>query len=110
MKNKLLLGAFLTILGAWLKFVGAKAPASRYSILMLGQITAALGQPFFLNVPTFYSDKWFTASSRVTANAIMSLSNAVGAAIGQIVNPAIASTPGDIPNMVFFLIFLNLER
>jgi hypothetical protein len=67
---------------------------------MVGQILAGAGQPFFLNVPTHYSDKWFSASSRVSATALMSLSNAIGAAIGELVTPFMASEASDIPNMV----------
>ena len=67
---------------------------------MVGQIIAGAGQPFFLNVPTHYSDKWFSATSRVSATALMSLANAIGAAIGQLVNPFLAPNASDIPNMV----------
>jgi hypothetical protein len=66
----------------------------------VGQIIAGAGQPFFLNVPTHYSDKWFSATSRVSATALMSLANAIGAAIGQLVNPFLAPNASDIPNMV----------
>jgi MFS transporter, FLVCR family, MFS-domain-containing protein 7 len=67
---------------------------------MVGQIITGAGQPFFLNVPTHYSDKWFSATSRVSATALMSLANAVGAAVGQLVNPFLAPNASDIPNMV----------
>jgi FLVCR family MFS transporter 7 len=68
---------------------------------MVGQIMAGAGQPFFLNVPTHYSDKWFSATSRVSATALMSLANAIGAAIGELVNPFLAPTANVIPSMVF---------
>ena len=67
---------------------------------MVGQIITGAGQPFFLNVPTHYSDKWFSATSRVSATALMSLANAIGAAVGQLVNPFLAPNASDIPNMV----------
>jgi hypothetical protein len=70
---------------------------------MVGQIITGAGQPFFLNVPTHYSDKWFSATSRVSATALMSLANAIGAAVGQLVNPFLAPNAEDIPNMVLNL-------
>jgi len=90
----------LTIIGAWLKYAGAKASSTPFALVMVGQILSGAGQPFFLNVPTHYSDKWFSASSRVSATALMSLSNAIGAAVGQLVDPFMAATAADIPNMV----------
>ena len=89
-----------TIIGAWLKYVGAKASSTPFAVVMLGQIITGAGQPFFLNVPTHYSDKWFSATSRVSATALMSLANAIGAAVGELVNPFLAPTANDIPSMV----------
>jgi FLVCR family MFS transporter 7 len=92
------MGAAVTVAGSWLKFAGGKV--NSFPLVMVGQIIAAAGQPFFLSVATHYSDKWFSATSRVSATALMSLSNAVGAAVGQLVNPFLASQASDIPNMV----------
>jgi MFS transporter, FLVCR family, MFS-domain-containing protein 7 len=103
------MGAVLTIVGAWLKYAGAQAPSTPFWLVMLGQIISGAGQPFFLNVPTHYSDKWFSAQSRVTATALMSLANAIGAAIGQLVDPFLAPNSGDIPSMVRPFDILNLK-
>lgn len=97
---QLVSGAVVTIIGAWLKYAGAKTSSPSFALLMVGQIVSGAGQPFFLNVPTHYSDKWFSATSRVSATALMSLSNAIGAAVGQLVDPFLAPTANDIPNMV----------
>src|SRR5271154_6200185 len=94
--GQLIAGAVCTIIGAWLKYVGAKASSTPFAVVMVGQIIAGAGQPFFLNVPTHYSDKWFSATSRVTATALMSLANA----IGELVNPFLAPNADDIPSMV----------
>jgi hypothetical protein len=94
------MGAVLTIVGAWLKYAGAQASSTPFWVVMLGQIISGAGQPFFLNVPTHYSDKWFSAQSRVSATALMSLANAIGAAVGQLVNPFLAPNSSDIPSMV----------
>ena len=89
-----------TIIGAWLKYVGAKAGSTPFAVVIVGQIISGAGQPFFLNVSTHYSDKWFSATSRVSATALMSLANAIGAAVGELVNPFLAPTANDIPSMV----------
>jgi FLVCR family MFS transporter 7 len=94
------MGAVLTIVGSWLKYGGAQAPSKPFWLVILGQIISGAGQPFFLNVPTHYSDKWFSAQSRVSATALMSLANAIGAAVGQLVNPFLAPNSSDIPSMV----------
>ena len=98
--RQLISGALLTVVGAWVKYAGARATSSPFAIVVVGQLISGAGQPFFLNVPTHYSDKWFSATSRVSATALMSLSNAVGAAVGQLVNPFMAPNADDIPNMV----------
>jgi len=95
------LGAIFTVIGSWLKYAGAQASSTPFWLVMLGQIITGAGQPFFLNVPTHYSDKWFTATSRVSATALMSLSNAVGAAVGQLVDPYMAPNAVNIPDMVW---------
>jgi MFS transporter, FLVCR family, MFS-domain-containing protein 7 len=88
------------VVGAWFKYGGARTASPSFPLVMVGQIITGAGQPFFLNVPTHYSDKWFSATSRVSATALMSLANAIGAAVGQLVNPFLATKPSEIPNMV----------
>lgn len=70
---------------------------------MLGQILIGFAQPFVLSSPTYYSDAWFTSRGRVTATALASLSNPFGAAIGQLVNPFLATKAEHIPNMVLYI-------
>lgn len=98
------IGAALTFVGTWLKFAGGKASSTLFGLVLVGQIVSGAGQPFFLNVPTHYSDKWFTSVSRVTATALMSLSNAVGAALGELINPFLAPNAYNIPDMVVLLL------
>ncbi|EWC44086.1 hypothetical protein DRE_07221 [Drechslerella stenobrocha 248] len=79
----LLLAAGFSVLGVWLRFIGAKVNSSNgghFAVVMLGQILIGFGQPFVLNAPAFYGDLWFTSRGRVTANALVSLSNPLGAA------------------------------
>lgn len=46
----------------------------RFVVVMIGQTTAALAQPFLLGSPTKLAAVWFGADERATANMIASLS------------------------------------
>lgn len=93
----------MTVIGAWFKYGGSRTSSPSFPLVMVGQIITGAGQPFFLNVPTHYSDKWFSATSRVSATALMSLANAIGAAVGQLVNPFLATESSEIPSMVHIM-------
>ena len=47
---------------------------SRFVVVMIGQTSAALAQPFLLGSPTKLAAVWFGADERATANMIASLS------------------------------------
>jgi cyanate permease len=70
---------------------------------MFGQILMGFSQPFFLNAAPHYSDLWFTPRGRVSATAVVSLSNPVGAALAQLIDPMLATKASDIPNMVLYV-------
>jgi hypothetical protein len=70
---------------------------------MFGQILTGIAQPFALCAPTRYSDIWFTGGGRVAATALTSLSNPFGAAVGQFVDPILATDASQIPNMVLWV-------
>ena len=74
---------------------------------MFGQILIGFAQPFLLCAPTRYSDIWFTPQGRVTATAIASLANPFGGAVGQLVNPFLATQPGDIPSMTLYVAIIS---
>jgi hypothetical protein len=50
--------------GNWLRYAGTKK--NIFALVMVGQIFIGLAQPFGLSSITFYTDKWFTSSSRVS--------------------------------------------
>ena len=70
---------------------------------MVGQILIGFAQPFVLTAPTQYSDLWFSPQGRVSATAVMSLANPFGGALGQLVNPFIATSPARIPAMTLYI-------
>ena len=77
-------GSLVTI-GNWLRYIGTLKEI--FPLLMVGQIFIGLAQPFALGSVGYFTDMWFTSSSRVTANSIASISNPLGGAIGQLVGP-----------------------
>ncbi|KAI4267518.1 MAG: hypothetical protein LQ337_008308, partial [Flavoplaca oasis] len=69
---------------------------------MFGQILIGLAQPFVLSAPTYYSSLWFSPRGRVSATAVASLANPLGGALGQLINPFLATSPKDIPYMTLY--------
>ena len=106
-RTALYFAAVFSVLGVWIRFIAAKvdsAEGGHFGAVMFGQIligtfnhsllmelslvlhfsdTGYIGfaQPFVLGAPAYYSDLWFTSKGRVTANALISLSNPLGAAV-----------------------------
>lgn len=70
---------------------------------MVGQILIGLAQPFVLAAPTHYSELWFSPAGRVSATAVASLANPFGGALGQLINPFLATTPSAIPSMTLYV-------
>ncbi|KAK9465107.1 major facilitator superfamily domain-containing protein [Lipomyces arxii] len=104
-KTSMLISAVLVIVGSWVRVAGARANDNhgKFGVLMFGQILIGFGQPFCLNAPSYYTDMWFTSKSRISANALASLSNPLGGAIGQLVSPAFVVKTSDFPNMILWV-------
>ncbi|KAF3128608.1 hypothetical protein TWF594_011514 [Orbilia oligospora] len=109
-RTALLFAAGFSITGVWLRFIGARVSSSHgghFPVVMVGQILIGFGQPFVLSAPAYYSDLWFTSKQRITANALISLSNPLGAALGQLIDPFLVSRPGDIPSMLLYIAIIT---
>ncbi|KAI5837831.1 major facilitator superfamily domain-containing protein [Morchella snyderi] len=100
-KTAILVASILTLSGNWIRYAGTRTQS--FSAVMVGQILIGFAQPFVLSAPTYYSDLWFTSSGRISATALASLSNPLGAALGQLINPIIATSPEKIPGMVLWV-------
>lgn len=100
-KPAMLACSLFVLSGNWIRYAGTRT--GNFPAVMFGQILIGFAQPFVLSAPTYYSDLWFTSRGRITATALASLSNPVGAALGQIVNPLIATSPDKLPEMVLFV-------
>jgi len=68
---------------------------------MFGQIPIGFAQPFALSGATHYRDLRFTSSRRISATALTSFANPFGAALGQLINPMLATSSEKIPDMTF---------
>ncbi|KAI0396593.1 major facilitator superfamily domain-containing protein [Xylariaceae sp. FL0594] len=96
-KPSIMTAAVFTILGNVIRVAGShSSQGGNYGAVMAGQILIGLAQPFVLSAPTRYSDMWFSARGRVAATALPSLANPFGAAIGQLVVPAIATKASEV--------------
>ncbi|KAK9239334.1 major facilitator superfamily domain-containing protein [Lipomyces kononenkoae] len=108
-KSSMLISAILLIVGNWIRVAGAKCNDGNgsFGVLMLGQVIIGLGQPFALNAPSYYTDMWYTSNSRISANALASLSNPLGGAIGQLVSPIMVTTTDRFPDMILYVAIIS---
>ncbi|KAL9601933.1 MAG: hypothetical protein Q9219_002157 [cf. Caloplaca sp. 3 TL-2023] len=103
----LITSSLLILVGNWIRYAGTRASPPRFGVVMLGQILIGLAQPFVLSAPTHYSSLWFSPRGRVSATAIASLANPLGGALGQSINPSLASQPKDIHPMTLYIALIS---
>ncbi|KAK5745471.1 hypothetical protein LTR17_001341 [Elasticomyces elasticus] len=113
-KRAIIISSSLVLIGNWIRYLGTRYPqrpfplgSGTFGVVMLGQILIGFAQPFVLAAPTRYSALWFSDSGRVSATAFASLANPFGAALGQLIGPLWADTPGQIPRMVLYTSILS---
>ncbi|KAL5362460.1 major facilitator superfamily domain-containing protein [Aspergillus floccosus] len=102
-KPAIIITSSLLLVGNWIRYAGTKANGGIFGLVMFGQILIGLSQPFCLSAPTRYSDLWFSDSGRISATAVATLANPLGAALGQLVDSFWATTPSEVPNMVLYI-------
>ncbi|XP_047210464.1 solute carrier family 49 member A3 isoform X2 [Girardinichthys multiradiatus] len=99
----LILGSWLNMLGALLRFLGT-LPMDAYKLqfpaVMLGQTLGALAQTLIIFTPTKMAALWFPDCQRATANMIASMSNPLGILLANIISPVIAETSAQIPKLL----------
>uniref|UniRef100_UPI003AAEE93F solute carrier family 49 member A3 n=1 Tax=Centroberyx gerrardi TaxID=166262 RepID=UPI003AAEE93F len=96
----LILGSWLNMFGALLRFVGSVRGLgfdSYYPAAMAGQTLGALAQPLVIFAPTKLAALWFPEHQRATANMIASMSNPLGVLLANIISPMVAVTYDRIP-------------
>ncbi|KAL9022344.1 MAG: hypothetical protein Q9185_000459 [Variospora sp. 1 TL-2023] len=103
----LIISSLLILVGNWIRYAGTRASPPSFPAVMVGQILIGLAQPFVLSAPTHYSSLWFTPAGRVSATAIASLANPFGGALGQLINPFLATKPSEIHPMTLYIALIS---
>lgn len=93
----------LLLVGNWVRYAGTRCSPPSFPVVMTGQILIGLAQPFVLAAPTHFSNLWFSPQGRCSATAVASLANPFGGALGQLVDPFLATKPSDIPTMTLYV-------
>ncbi|KAI1294723.1 putative MFS-type transporter -like protein [Halotydeus destructor] len=85
LRFSVILGAFGTCLGAWIKT--ASVSPDRFWVTMIGQTVAAVSQLFVLNIPPRIAAVWFKTEEASRATSIGVFGNQIGIALGFIIPP-----------------------
>ncbi|KAL6117331.1 slc49a3 [Pungitius sinensis] len=104
LRTTLILGAWLNMAGALVRFLAAFVKGSafplNYLLVMSGQSLCALAQPLIIFTPTKMAALWFPEHQRAIANTMASMSNPLGILVASISSPLIAETPERIPDLL----------
>ena len=60
---------------------------ANYTLVLIGSIGIAIGQPFLMNAWTKVPANWFSINERATAVGLVTLANLVGTALGMLMTP-----------------------
>lgn len=104
LRPTIITGSMLLLIGNWVRYAGSYSSTNNtVAVVAVAQALLGMSQSLVLSAPTRFSETWFTSSGRVTATAIMSLANPMGAAVGQVVNPFWVSKSADVASMVLYV-------
>ncbi len=70
------------------------ATGDNYTMVLISTIGIAIAQPFLLNAWTTVPAKWFNTEFRATAVGLITISNLIGTAIGQVLTPILTDSMG----------------
>lgn len=99
----LILGSWLNMFGAMIRFVGTIPSLSheaKYGVVMLGQTLGAMAQPLVIFAPTKLTALWFPDHQRATANTVASMANPLGILLANIISPLVVRTSDQIPSLL----------
>jgi MFS family permease len=65
---------------------------ANYTLVLMGSVGIAIGQPFLMNAWTKVPANWFAINERATAVGLVTLANLVGTALGMILTPVLVET------------------
>ena len=86
-------GVFLTVIGMWIKCAVNKS----FVYVYVGQIIAAIGQPFLLCAPAKLAAYWYGQDERVIAVTIGTAFQPVGVAIGYVIPSFFVTEEDSLP-------------
>jgi len=91
LRTTLLVGGSLSVFGSFVRLLATFMRASwgfnnsaTYTLVLFGQMAAALAQPLFLNCPAYISSAWFPPSERDISTSCGSLFSPLGNAVGSV--------------------------
>lgn len=90
LRKTVIIGSLFTVMAALMRYIATLCYSSAdiatvYSLMLFGQILAAIGQPLLLNIPPVISAGWFPVGERDVAITIGAMCNSVGNAIGNVI-------------------------
>ena len=95
------LGALLTCIAAWLRYIAVAIPSMSASgafiLTIVAQSLAAIGQPFLVNSSTTFAAAWFPPTSRGSAITMISVASPLGFALGSAVIPHVCTSIETLP-------------
>jgi MFS family permease len=65
---------------------------ANYTLVLIGSIGIAIGQPFLMNAWTKVPANWFAIDERATAVGLVTLANLLGTALGMLLTPMLTET------------------
>jgi MFS family permease len=65
---------------------------ANYTLVLIGSIGIAIGQPFLMNAWTKVPANWFAINERATAVGLVTLANLLGTALGMLLTPVLTET------------------
>ncbi|XP_055015336.1 solute carrier family 49 member A3 isoform X2 [Boleophthalmus pectinirostris] len=112
----LIVGSWLNMTGAVVRFIGASLPtgqaSGRYPVVLVGQTFGALAQPLIIFTPTKLAALWFPEHQRAIANMLASMSNPLGLLLANILSPLLEDYGGVpiilVKNRAYLILMLCL--
>ena len=65
---------------------------ANYTLVLIGSIGIAIGQPFLMNAWTKVPANWFAINERATAVGLVTLANLLGTALGMLLTPMLTES------------------
>ncbi|KDN38987.1 hypothetical protein RSAG8_09144, partial [Rhizoctonia solani AG-8 WAC10335] len=88
------IGSLGLLVAAWVRYAGTTqslSPASKYTLLLIGQVFTGFAQPWFQILGPKYSETWFDLRGRTVATMIIAISNPIGGALSQLLAPVFST-------------------